>query len=107
MKKVLFASLAVLAVMFTSCTTMNYEYQELGISIYYAEGMGTIANNLAEIQADGFCAVPRVMEMFYDRYLPDVFVRNSLQIAQHIEEFADWINNRPKESLTHRVSVSS
>ena len=29
--------------------------------------MGTIANNLAEIQADGFCAVPRVMEMFYDK----------------------------------------
>ena len=47
--------------------SMNYHFQYLGISIYYAEGMGTIANNLAEIQADGFCAVPRVMEMFYDK----------------------------------------
>lgn len=33
MKKVLFASLAVLAVMFTSCTTMNYEYQESGSTL--------------------------------------------------------------------------
>ncbi len=46
---------------------MNYEFQSLGISIYYAENMGTIARDLKDIQADGFCAVPRVIEMMYKK----------------------------------------
>ena len=47
--------------------SMNYEYQYLGISIYYAEGLGTIARDMQEAEADGFCAVPRVMEMMFDK----------------------------------------
>ncbi len=47
--------------------SMNYEFQSLGISIYYAETMGTIARDLKDIQADGFCAVPRVIEMMYKK----------------------------------------
>lgn len=47
--------------------SMNYHYQYLGISIYYAESIGTIQQNMAEIHADGFCAVPRVLEMVYDK----------------------------------------
>lgn len=47
--------------------TMNYEYQYLGISIYYAEGIATIARDLADCHADGFCAVPRVLEMMYGK----------------------------------------
>jgi long-chain acyl-CoA synthetase len=47
--------------------TMNYEFQTLGISIYYAENMGTIARDLKDIKADGFCAVPRVIEMMYKK----------------------------------------
>jgi long-chain acyl-CoA synthetase len=44
----------------------NYQTQYSGASIYYAENMGSIANNLNEIQPDGFDAVPRVLEKFYD-----------------------------------------
>ncbi|MBP1666619.1 MAG: AMP-dependent synthetase, partial [Bacteroidetes bacterium] len=44
----------------------NYQTQYSGTSIYYAENMGTIASNLQEIRADGFDAVPRVIEKFYD-----------------------------------------
>jgi long-chain acyl-CoA synthetase len=44
----------------------NYQTQYSGSSIYYAENMGTIATNLAEIKPDGFDAVPRVIEKFYD-----------------------------------------
>ena len=47
--------------------SMNYHFQSKGVSIYYAESMGTIQQNLAEIHANGFCAVPRVLEMFYDK----------------------------------------
>lgn len=46
---------------------MNYDYQYLGISTYYAEGLGTIAADLADSKADGFCAVPRVLEMMFNK----------------------------------------
>jgi long-chain acyl-CoA synthetase len=44
----------------------NYQTQYSRSSIYYAENMGTIAANMAEIKPDGFDAVPRVLEKFYD-----------------------------------------
>lgn len=44
----------------------NYQTQYSGASIYYAENMGTIAANLSEIKADGFDAVPRVLEKFFE-----------------------------------------
>jgi len=44
----------------------NYQTQYSGASIYYAESMGTIAINMQEIKPDGFDAVPRVLEKFYD-----------------------------------------
>ncbi len=44
----------------------NYQTQYSGSSIYYAENMGTIAVNMAEIKPNGFDAVPRVLEKFYD-----------------------------------------
>ncbi len=44
----------------------NYQTQYSGSSIYYAESMGTIAANMKEIKPDGFDAVPRVLEKFYD-----------------------------------------
>ena len=47
--------------------SMNYHFQYLGISIYYAESLGTIQQNIQEIQGHGFCAVPRVLEMVYDK----------------------------------------
>ena len=44
----------------------NYQTQFSGTSIYYAESMGTISINMKEIKPDGFDAVPRVLEKFYD-----------------------------------------
>lgn len=46
---------------------MNYHFQYKGISIYYAENLGTIADNLKEIKADGFNTVPRLLEKVYDK----------------------------------------
>ena len=44
----------------------NYQTQYSGTSIYYAENMGSIAVNMQEIKPEGFDAVPRVLEKFYD-----------------------------------------
>ncbi len=46
---------------------VNYLFQWKGCSIYYAENLGTIAQNLAEIKASAFVTVPRVIERIYDR----------------------------------------
>lgn len=48
--------------------SMNYEYQELCISIYYAESLATVASDLADCHADGFCGVPRVLELMYGKF---------------------------------------
>ena len=47
--------------------SVNYHFQYLGCSIYYAESMGTLQRDMQEIGCGGFCAVPRVLEMFYDK----------------------------------------
>ena len=47
--------------------SLNYHYQYLGVSIYYAESLGTIATDIADVKANGFCAVPRVLEMIFDK----------------------------------------
>lgn len=44
----------------------NYQTQHCGCSIYYAENMGTIAADMKDIQADGFDAVPRILEKIID-----------------------------------------
>ena len=45
---------------------LNYCYQYRGMSIYYAESLGTIASDMREIHPTMMCAVPRVLERFYD-----------------------------------------
>jgi len=45
---------------------LNYMYQFRGMSIYYAESLATIAENMREIHPTMMCAVPRVLERFYD-----------------------------------------
>ena len=46
---------------------ITYVYIYLGVSIYYAESIETIADNLKEIKPDIFTTVPRLLEKVYDR----------------------------------------
>ena len=48
---------------------VNYTYQYIGLSIYYAENLGTIANDLKRFKVQGFVTVPRVLEMLYDKII--------------------------------------
>ena len=48
---------------------MIYVWHYLGISIYYAESMATIADNLNEVKPDIFTTVPRLLEKFYDKII--------------------------------------
>jgi long-chain acyl-CoA synthetase len=47
----------------------NYTYQFLGLSIYYAESMGTIAENIREVRPEIFTTVPRLLEKVYDKII--------------------------------------
>ncbi|MBP6333895.1 MAG: long-chain fatty acid--CoA ligase [Bacteroidia bacterium] len=46
---------------------LTYLYMYIGVSIYYAETMETIADNLKEIKPDLFSTVPRLLEKTYDK----------------------------------------
>ncbi|MBL4560123.1 MAG: long-chain fatty acid--CoA ligase [Labilibaculum sp.] len=48
---------------------VNYQYQYKGLSIYYAESMETIGDNLRELKPDGFATVPRLLEKVYDKIM--------------------------------------
>ncbi|MBP5795520.1 MAG: AMP-binding protein, partial [Bacteroidales bacterium] len=80
--------------------TMNYEFQELGISIWYAEGLSTIARDIKDSHCDGFCAVPRVLEMMYGKL--ESTGKNLKGIAATIYKMAwkfannfDFYNHKP------------
>ncbi len=46
---------------------LTYLYMYIGVSIYYAETMDTIADNLKEVKPELFSTVPRLLEKTYDR----------------------------------------
>ena len=57
-------------------------YQYLGMSVYYAQNLGTIADNIKEVNPTMMSAVPRVLEKFYDKIWNSKF--NMKPMAQKI-----------------------
>jgi long-chain acyl-CoA synthetase len=49
--------------------TCSYIYMFSGISIYYAESLETIGDNLKEIKPDGFTTVPRLLEKVFEKIM--------------------------------------
>ncbi len=47
----------------------SYIYMFSGMSIYYAENLETIADNLREIKPDGFSTVPRLLEKVFEKIM--------------------------------------
>lgn len=48
---------------------VSYQYQYLGISVYYVENLSTIASDIKELQVDGFITVPRLLESVYEKII--------------------------------------
>ncbi len=48
---------------------ISYVYITSGISIYYAESLDTIGDNLKEVRPNLFCTVPRLLEKVYERIM--------------------------------------
>ena len=49
--------------------SLTYHFQYKGVSIYYAESVGTIMDNLKEIRPDVIAVVPRLLERIFDRII--------------------------------------
>lgn len=50
-----------------------YYFMYWGVSVYYAESMETIADNLREVKPDTFHTVPRLLEKVYDKIISKGF----------------------------------
>lgn len=48
---------------------MNYMFQYIGVSLYYAESIGTIVDNLKEVKPIIMTTVPRVLEKLFDKIM--------------------------------------
>lgn len=48
---------------------LNYMYQYMGTTVYYAESIGTITDNLKEVEPQIMSSVPRLLEKIYDRII--------------------------------------
>lgn len=46
---------------------LNYLYQYVGLSIYYAENMENLGQTIREVKPEIFCAVPRILEKVYSK----------------------------------------
>lgn len=84
-----------------------YLYQYLGMSVYYAESLATIAENIKEINPTMMSAVPRLLEKIYDKlYLAGKklpFIQRNLyywafNLATHyqLEGMSGWMKAKLK-----------
>jgi long-chain acyl-CoA synthetase len=48
---------------------LTYHFHYKGMSIYYAENMGTIVDNMKEINPEIIASVPRLLERIYDKII--------------------------------------
>ncbi len=48
---------------------VNYHFQYKGLSVYFAENMGTIVQNVNEVKPEIFNSVPRLLEKVYDKII--------------------------------------
>jgi long-chain acyl-CoA synthetase len=74
---------------------MNYLFQYLGISVYYAESIAMIAENIREVKPDIVTTVPRLLEKIYDKIIQNgrkltgikkfIFFR-SVALGNHFKE---------------------
>ncbi len=84
-----------------------YLYQYLGMSVYYAESLATIADNIKEINPTMMSAVPRLLEKIYDKLylsgkkLPYVqrvlyYWAFNLAIKYQLEGMSNWMKTQLK-----------
>ena len=89
--------------------SMNYDFQYLGTSIYYAESLNTIATDLKDGKVHGFCSVPRVLELMFEKLRAagkDLKgIKKSIYFwAFHMAQKFDYKNTSPLYTLKYKIA---
>ncbi len=84
---------------------VNYQYHYLGVSVYYAESINTIARDIKDLQVDGFIAVPRLLESIYDKIMQKAKKLSSAKrfIFMQSLKLAEQYTPYKKHSLSYRI----
>jgi len=87
---------------------VTYIYLYTGISVYYAEGMDTIGENLKEVKPTVFTTVPRLLEKVYEKIMATG--TNAGGIKKHIFLWAISLGNRfeinARQSWWYRLQLA-
>jgi len=86
-----------------------YLYHHLGMSVYYAENLGTIAENIKEVHPTMMSCVPRLLEKIYDKlYLSgkklDGFKKTLYYWAFELAKNYRINQNTPLYLLKHKIA---
>jgi long-chain acyl-CoA synthetase len=86
----------------------SYIYISTGISIYYAENLDTIGDNLKEVQPLLFATVPRLLEKVFDKIMAKGAELQSKKrkLFYWAVDLAEKYDNINKGSLSYRVQLA-
>ncbi len=87
---------------------VSYQYQYLGISVFYNESMATIASDIKELQVDGFITVPRLLESVYEKIVSKA--KTLSRVKRAIFSWAVRLTNKfepyTKQNLLYRMQLT-
>lgn len=88
--------------------TCTYIYLYSGISIYYAESLETIGDNLREVKPDGFTTVPRLLEKVFERIMTKGSELTGIKRSLFFwaVELAEKYDNRISGGLWYRAQLA-
>jgi len=86
---------------------VNYLFQHYGCSVYYAENLGTIAQNIQEIQVSAFVTVPRVIEKIHEKIIGKANELNRISkwIFRQSVKFGEKYNNKGKNNFWYKIRL--
>lgn len=87
---------------------VSFIYITSGISIYYAESLETIADNLKEVKPNLFCTVPRLLEKVYEKIMEKGAALTGIKrkLFDWALSLADKYDNQKSGGLTYNMQLS-
>jgi long-chain acyl-CoA synthetase len=87
---------------------VTYIYITSGVSIYYAENMDTIADNLKEVKPSIFCTVPRLLEKVYEKIMAKGAEQKGIKKALFFwaVELGDRYDNKIGGGLWYKIQLA-
>ncbi len=87
---------------------VSFIYITSGISIYYAESLDTIADNLKEVKPNLFCTVPRLLEKVYEKIMEKGATLSGIKkkLFDWALALADKYDNEKNGGLTYDMQLA-